>query len=124
LPVINPEAPMPHVLRDAAGNIMAIFDRPSPGRTEEIAGDDQEIIAFLGLRDQRTSEFIRADLEFIRVLEDLIEILVERRVILTTDLPIEAQRKLFARGRLRQGLRGAAGLLDPAESELSVASDL
>lgn len=112
---------MPHVLRDAHGKIMAIFDRPSPGRTEEIAGDDPEIVAFLGMHVPLTSDFVRADLDFIRVLEDVVEILVERRLILTTDLPVEAQNKLFARGRLRQSLRGSMGLLDPEESELTMA---
>jgi hypothetical protein len=110
---------MPHVLRDAQGQIMAIFDRPSPGRTDEIASDDPEIAVFLGIGDSRDRNFVRADLDFIRVLEDLIEILIDRRMILMTDLPLEAQHKLIARGRLRRALRGAVGLLDPAEAEMA-----
>jgi hypothetical protein len=114
---------MPHVLRDAQGQIMAIFDRPSPGRTEELASDDPEIAVFLGGADGHDRNFVRADLDFIRVLEDLIEILIDRRLILMTDLPIEAQNKLISRGRLRRALRGADGLLDPAEAEMAMTLD-
>ena len=46
------------------------------------------------------------------LLEDLIEVLIDKRVILLTDLPAEAQQKILSRGRLREHLRSSQGLID------------
>lgn len=96
---------MPHILRDASGAIIGVLDRPSAGGTREVPADDPELIAFL----ERTADgqetvrgrLTRADLEFIRVLEDLIAALMEKGIIGISDLPREAQRKLLDRATLR-----------------------
>jgi len=49
-----------------------------------------------------------SDLSFVRVLEDVIDLLIERGVIRFTDLPVPAQKKLLQRRSHRkqqQGLR-------------------
>lgn len=43
----------------------------------------------------------RADLEFIRVLDDLIELLCRKQVISLEDFPEDARRKIFERQQLR-----------------------
>lgn len=87
---------------------MAVFDRPSPGRTEEIGPTEPELISFLErLALERTTQqaaFARADLEFIRVLEDLIGALLEKNVISLNDLPAEARQKVLNRSALRSML--------------------
>ncbi|MBH9554366.1 hypothetical protein I7X43_16110 [Inhella sp. 4Y17] len=47
-------------------------------------------------------EFQRLDAEFVRVLEDVIETLVARNLLTITDLPEDAQAKLFARKSFRE----------------------
>ena len=96
---------MPHVLRDADGDIVAVVERECPGPTEEVAPDDPEFLAFVGRtagdNDMALAEFSRADLEFIRVLEDLIGALISKGHLALNDLPLEAQRKLLERTAMR-----------------------
>lgn len=110
---------MPHILRDTTGRIMAVLDRPSSGATEEVKADDPEVMSFL-TRKGPTSYFdlLRADLEFIRVIEDLIGALMDKGVLLLTDLPREAQEKLLRRGSLRRQLRESSGLMGEEEDVL------
>ena len=63
-------------------------------------------------RGASASQFSGLDADFIRVVEDLIDVLIEKGVIRITDLPPGAQRKLTARKDLRGRLRGALDLLD------------
>ena len=46
--------------------------------------------------------FARLDADFVRVLEDVIDTLIARHVINITDLPDQAQAKLFARKSFRE----------------------
>jgi hypothetical protein len=46
--------------------------------------------------------FARLDADFVRVIEDVIDTLIARHVINITDLPEQAQAKLFARKSFRE----------------------
>jgi hypothetical protein len=46
--------------------------------------------------------FARLDADFVRVIEDVIDTLIARNIINITDLPGEAQAKLFARKSFRE----------------------
>ncbi|WP_093447789.1 hypothetical protein [Thiomicrospira sp. ALE5] len=59
-----------------------------------------------------------SDLEMIRVLDDLIELMIDKGVIQFTELPEQAQRKLLKRTQLRQGRRNL-DLLEDEESPLN-----
>ena len=63
--------------------------------------------AIIGIAKHRP----KSDLEFVRVLEDLIATLIEKRVILLTDLPVAAQRKLSDRLDLRSQLTSLEGIV-------------
>ena len=102
---------MPHVMRDSQGHIVAVLHRGKEGQTEELPPDDPELLMFIAGDSPERARFLHADLGFIRVLEDLIETLIEKRVILLTDLPHEAQTKILSRGRLRDTLRNSHGLI-------------
>ena len=103
---------MPYVLRGPDGKIDAIFQSPREGADEELRVDDPEVMAFLssGLAEaelemrQARERLAVSDLELVRVFEDLIEILIDKGVILITDLPEAAQEKLMERHRLREKL--------------------
>ena len=95
---------MPYVIRDANGTIAAIYGDPVEGSVE-IAADDMELRAFMSQGSPEAAarwQFIESDLALVRVLEDLIGVLVDKGVILFTDLPPPAQRKLMARSGLRK----------------------
>ena len=95
---------MPFVIRDANGTIAAVYGDPVEGG-QEIAADDMELRAFMSQGSPEAAakwQFIESDLALVRVLEDLIGVLVDKGVILFTDLPEPAQRKLMARSGLRK----------------------
>lgn len=52
--------------------------------------------------DPKEDGFARLDADFVRVLEDVIDTLIARHVINITDLPDQAQAKLFARKSFRE----------------------
>jgi len=90
---------MPYVLRDARGQIDRIHRDAVPG-AEFLPPEHPELLQMLGGSVQSAS-FAHLDTGLIRVLEDLVDVLVSRHVICITDLPIEAQQKLFARKHFR-----------------------
>ena len=57
------------------------------------------------------ADLARMDGEFIRVLEDLIDVLVNKGVINLTDLPPQALEKLSQRRRVRHRLRDSLDLI-------------
>lgn len=100
---------MPYVLHCADGRITSVHRTPVPHATW-LAPDDPALTAFwsdLSAPSEpadldQTDAFPALDAGFIRVLEDLVDVLVARRLINLTDLPIEAQHKLFERKHLRE----------------------
>ena len=93
---------MPYVVRNAAGEITSLH-RHDPGVGELLDADHPQVLAFLGL-DARpaANEFGRLDADFVRVLEDVIDALMDRNVINITDLPETAQAKLLERKSFRE----------------------
>lgn len=107
---------MPFVRRNADGTIDAIFDTPQDGTEEELPPDHPEIASLLFGSEQ--GKWIQSDLALARVLEDLIDVLLERHVINFSDLPAAAQQKLIARRGLRKELDYVASLFGhPSEEE-------
>ena len=95
---------MPYVVRNPAGEIAAVSDAPDDVHVELVPGDDPELRLFLH-RLSSTPGLADTDLQLVRVLEDLIDLLVERSVIRFTDLPPAAQEKLSARRSARVSMR-------------------
>lgn len=95
---------MPFVYRDADGNIQAVYEQPVEGG-EEVSADDPALKAFVQ-RNVPTAalqdDMIQSDLALARVMEDLIEILIDKKVLMFTDFPDGAQQKLRARRGLRK----------------------
>ena len=69
---------------------------------------DPEVTAFLEAAKQQLSS---SDSETIRVLEDLIELLIRKKLIMLTDLPDAARKKLAERQRMRNELNAFQGLM-------------
>lgn len=102
---------MAFVKRDDAGQIVAVSREPTDEFAEHITEESDELQAFLTAMGQQ-SALAQSDLEFIRVLDDLLSVLLDKNVLLFTELPEEAQRKVTERSRLRQLRRGSLDLLD------------
>lgn len=95
---------MPYVHRDALGRIDSLHRGPSAEAREFLADAHPEVQSFIGRPRQTGGNegFSQLDAGFVRVLEDLIDVLIARNVINITDLPQGAQGKLFARKSFRE----------------------
>ena len=97
---------MPFVRKDAAGNILAVYTEPVEGG-QEVAPDDPALKAFIqenlpNAGGEDGNEWMESDLALARVIEDLIEVLIDKKLIMFTDFPAGAQRKLLDRRGLRK----------------------
>lgn len=105
---------MVYVQRDAEGRLLRVEHTPFADMSETLAVENEELHAWLVMREdvhERLAKLKNSDLEMIRVLEDLVDVLVNRGVIRYTDLPEAARNKLHARADTRAQLSGLSGLL-------------
>ena len=111
---------MPYVKRDGDGRIAAVYQTAAEGAEEQITSDDEELREFLsgGESDAAAKrEFMESDLGLARVLEDLIDLLIEKGVFMFTDLPPAAQQKLLGRRGLRKEFSYVETLFSPDEED-------
>jgi hypothetical protein len=98
---------MPYIQRDDQGRIESLHRHASALAAEFAADDDPQVLAFVGVVPADTGagseadSLVRMDASFVRVIEDLIDLLMVKNVITLTDLPIQAQNKLLARKSFR-----------------------
>ena len=96
---------MPFIRRNAEG-IVDSLHRASGEGIEFLPDDHPDLRAFLAAASPATAEkgerFAELDADFVRVIEDVIDTLISKNVINITDLPIEAQTKLFGRKGYRE----------------------
>ena len=98
-----------YIKRDDQGNITAISVIPEPGFDEVLDENASELIAFTAGSthiinphpENAVESLAKSDEEFIRVLEDLINLLTEKGLIQFTELPSKAQEKLLRRQNSR-----------------------
>ncbi len=105
---------MPYVTRDSDGQIIAIHAIQSEQAQEQLPADDPGLRLFIAATSDTTnlqSVLVASDLELVRVLEDLIAVLIDKRIIMLTDLPQAAQRKLARRYELRSRLNDLGGIV-------------
>ena len=112
---------MPFVHKDAAGNILAVYTEPVEGG-QEIASDDPALKAFIQKNiptagAEGGDEWMESDLALARVIEDLIEVLIDKKLIMFTDFPAGAQRKLLDRRGLRKEFDLVEDLFGEGEDE-------
>ena len=107
---------MPYVRRDASGLIESLHRQPPGGGDGEFLADDHaDVQAFVG-RSGQPEHFVRLDADFVRVIEDVIDTLIIKNVLNITDLPSEAQAKLFARKSFRERVsKSALRLFEPTD---------
>lgn len=97
-----------YVARDHDGEITKVVSEPEGEATEEIYKEDPELIAFVtegGAEPALRAYLATSDAELLRVLEDLVNVLIDRNVVLLTDFPEAAQLKLMQRNTVRHKLQ-------------------
>ncbi|NQX87327.1 MAG: tryptophan synthase subunit beta like protein [Halioglobus sp.] len=92
---------MPYVKRDEQGRIITVSETAGPGVSEELPADDPAVAAFFEKVTGHASHLAASDLDLIRVLEDVVELLIDKGTILFTELPNDAQQKILRRQQLR-----------------------
>ena len=107
---------MSYVSRDASGRITGVFDRPESGAREEIAPDHPELMRFLADQGLSSPSALRqilaeSDLRMVRLVDDLVDLLIDKGVIKFTDLPQAAGEKYLQRQAARKQLQAVADLM-------------
>ncbi len=100
---------MPYVMRDEAGRITTVKMEAGDG-LEELPIHSAELLEFMRNAGMEQGALQESDMRLVRVLEDLIDLLIDRDIIRFTDLPLPAQEKLMERRSMRQTL-GSLNLL-------------
>ncbi len=95
---------MPFVKRDTSGAIQAVCASPDGECHEEVPADDPSLAVFLASLQPEQAAIADTDQGFVRVLEDVIDLLIERDVFQLQDLPQDARDKLQRRKALRSKL--------------------
>ncbi len=108
---------MPFVTRDETGHITALYREQTPEAREYLPSEHPEILEFAGQGGSsgERPDMRQSDLEMIRVYEDLIDILISKRIVVLTDFPTAAQEKLVRRKRLRSSLSSLTEVLAPED---------
>ncbi len=101
---------MPYIHRNEAGQIAAVSSEKTPAMSEWVELDAAELKEYLArlAGSVHTPEVAHAlsesDQALIRVVDDLVNVLVEHNLMRFTDLPEAAQKKLLERRSLRESL--------------------
>jgi hypothetical protein len=99
---------MRYVSRDENGKIEAIFSYPVEGAEETLEDADPDLVAFVlgGESDSTLRAYLAStDSELLRIIEDVVNVLVENNLVLLTDFPEAAQTKLMRRHSIREKLQ-------------------
>lgn len=95
---------MPYVERHENGSIVRLLEAPTDSAQEFLSEDHPDVRAHEAIvaEVRRNLQYLnQSDAEVMRVSEDLIELLIEKNIILFTDLPAPAQEKLAKRKSAR-----------------------
>jgi hypothetical protein len=105
---------MPYITRDKKGAIIAIYNDEGDDRQWE-EPNIPDVIAYIKKMDPShiaKQVLTESDNDMVRVIEDLIELLMEKQVFVYTELPEAVQEKLTARKQLRQKMNSLANLIN------------
>jgi len=95
-----------YIERDDNGQITALRNSPTAKATEQKNSLDQELLTFfeanINAPESWQTVIAMSDAGFIRLLEDLVDLLIKKKLILFTELPEKAQEKILDRKRIRE----------------------
>ncbi|MCK5120781.1 MAG: hypothetical protein KAQ91_02300 [Methylococcales bacterium] len=105
---------MTYVRRNKKGEIVEIHKTQEKESDQWIEPADPEVLAFLqGVETtaQAKKALTITDHEMVRVIEDLIDLLMDKQVFIFTELPEAVQSKLNARRKLRKDINSLEDLI-------------
>ncbi len=105
---------MAYINRNINGEITEVFETRQNDDQEYISLDNAELIDFIkqaaSNHDVKTV-LSSSDVALVRVLEDLINTLIDKNIIQFTELPLAAQGKLANREKIREHLTSLDNLM-------------
>ena len=113
---------MPYIQRNSEGGISAVSVEQSEVFREWSEPDSPELKVYLSRVTGNTpvvaGALAESDHALVRVVDDLVNVLIEKNLMRFTDLPEAAQKKLMARQSLRQSLNSLKLLGDEDQTVL------
>lgn len=105
---------MPYIQRDANGKIEALWKEARPGAQEYLPLSHPDIESFLAAAGEGNagSNAEVNDLQMVRVIEDVVDLLIRKNLIVLTELPPVVQHKLLQRRRMRERLFGGVSVIE------------
>ena len=103
---------MPYVFKNADGKIAAIYDKKEDINAVWLDENSPEVINFKKRTTQTENELAASDMELIRVLEDIVDLLIKKQVFVFTELPVFAQSKLSKRQKMRTDMMSLTSLIE------------
>jgi len=104
---------MPFVTKDSSGAVVGVHQKMVAGGAI-VPPSDPALLEFLRQSaniESRSTALHESDREMARVIEDLIELMIDKRMISLGELPTAAQEKVLKRQRLRGDLKWMASLI-------------
>lgn len=94
---------MLYIIRNEEGRITSLLESYQPG-AEKADLKSKEVLDFLSVHDAEFNADVfleKSDMLVARIFEDLVDVLINKNVIMFTDLPEIAQQKLLSRKLVR-----------------------
>jgi len=104
---------MPFVTKDSSGSVIGVHQKMVAGGSI-VPPSDPALLEFLRQSadiESRGSALHDSDREMARVIEDLIELMIDKRMISLGELPTAAQEKVLKRQQLRGELKWMGNLI-------------
>ncbi len=109
------------VLKNSEGKITAISETQITAEWQPANIQDSNVKDFASTNKKANEKIMQlSDLDFIRVVEDLIELLIDKQVISFIEFPKAVQQKLLNRKWYREKLRNQEGSDDLLEKEQDI----
>lgn len=105
-----------YIKRNESGEVVQVSREATAECDEFVPPSSPELQSFVAGDDAENLALSKSDLAFVRVLEDVIDILMDKGVISYTDLPEPAQQKLLERQSLRRR-RNSVGLMSEEDND-------
>lgn len=112
---------MPYVNRNKQGEITQVLDSPTSDESQWLELSHPDVSSFL--QNPRQAGELKqllnsSDSDIARVVEDVVDVLMEKGVFAFTELPEAAQSKLNARKKLREDVGSLINLIGEEDNVL------
>jgi hypothetical protein len=110
---------MLYAIRNPEGRIIGLTEAARPG-LKAVDVKNREVLEFLSINDEEFSaeDFLeRSDVGTVRIIEDMIDILIAKNLILFTDFPLPSQKKLLSRKLARRLIQSGSAEPDTRVSD-------